>query len=162
CHDHKNDPFPQADYYRLLAFFHGIQHYSPRTALRPVDPQASRQQSDEVGAYRKKLATLRTQMKAIEDALAPHLEGGERDDFPVEQYRADIIRKHVPRHVSQQTHERYQALGRERAALERRRPAALAQALCVTEGRTPPATYVLLRGNPRSRGDQVQPGFPSV
>jgi mono/diheme cytochrome c family protein len=24
CHDHKLDPIPQADYYRLLAFFHGV------------------------------------------------------------------------------------------------------------------------------------------
>lgn len=27
CHDHKIDPFPQADYYRLLAFFQNINHY---------------------------------------------------------------------------------------------------------------------------------------
>ncbi len=27
CHDHKIDPFPQRDYYRLLAFFHGLRRY---------------------------------------------------------------------------------------------------------------------------------------
>ena len=27
CHDHKIDPVPQRDYYKLLAFFHGINHY---------------------------------------------------------------------------------------------------------------------------------------
>ena len=27
CHDHKLDPIPQADYYRLLAFFHGVTPY---------------------------------------------------------------------------------------------------------------------------------------
>jgi mono/diheme cytochrome c family protein len=27
CHDHKIDPVPQKDYYRLLAFFHNINHY---------------------------------------------------------------------------------------------------------------------------------------
>jgi hypothetical protein len=27
CHDHKIDPIPQKDYYRLLAFFHNINHY---------------------------------------------------------------------------------------------------------------------------------------
>src|SRR5262249_4839547 len=40
CHDHKIDPFPQADYYRLLAFFHGVQRYGPRSALRPISSQA--------------------------------------------------------------------------------------------------------------------------
>jgi hypothetical protein len=27
CHDHKIDPIPQKDYYRLLAFFHNINHF---------------------------------------------------------------------------------------------------------------------------------------
>lgn len=27
CHDHKIDPVPQKDYYRLLAFFHNINHF---------------------------------------------------------------------------------------------------------------------------------------
>ena len=27
CHDHKLDPIPQKDYYRLLAFFHGVRPY---------------------------------------------------------------------------------------------------------------------------------------
>jgi mono/diheme cytochrome c family protein len=27
CHDHKLDPIPQKDYYRLLSFFHNVNHY---------------------------------------------------------------------------------------------------------------------------------------
>jgi mono/diheme cytochrome c family protein len=162
CHDHKNDPFPTRDYYRLLAFFHGIQRYSPRTSLRPLVGKDDSRRKDEVAAYQKKLAAIGAQTKAIEDTLAGHLDGGERDDFKEEQYRADIIAKHVPKHVSRETHERYLALRRERFALLRRRPAGLAQALCVSESRTPPPTYILLRGSPRSRGDRVEPGFPSV
>lgn len=27
CHDHKIDPIPQKDYYRLLSFFHNVTHY---------------------------------------------------------------------------------------------------------------------------------------
>src|SRR5205807_2557504 len=27
CHDHKFDPIPQRDYYRLLAFFHNVRGY---------------------------------------------------------------------------------------------------------------------------------------
>ena len=27
CHDHKIDPIPQKDYYRLLAFFQNINHF---------------------------------------------------------------------------------------------------------------------------------------
>jgi hypothetical protein len=164
CHDHKNDPFPQKDYYRLLAFFHNVQRYNPRGSLRPLSvPEDREQQQEEIAAYQKRLAAVAERIKAVEDDLAPHLEGGERDDFKDEQYRADVIRKHVPEHVTQEDYERYVGLVQERKALERRKPTGLVQALCVTEnGRTPPETFVLLRGNARSKGDKVGPGFPSV
>jgi mono/diheme cytochrome c family protein len=164
CHDHKIDPFPHKDYYRLLAFFHGIQRYNARSSLRSItQAEGQQQQQGEITEHQKSVAAVAAELKAIEDALLPHLEGGERDDFMSEDYRADILRKHVPQHVSQETYDRYQSLSRERAALARKRPTGLAQALCVNElGRTPPETFVLLRGNPRSRGDKVEPGFPSV
>jgi mono/diheme cytochrome c family protein len=164
CHDHKIDPFPQKDYYRLLAFFHGVQRYSPRSSLRSISlPEDQRRQSKEIAQYKKRLANVEAQLRTIENGLAPHLEGGERDDFKEEQNRPDIIRKHVPRHVNQETYDRYRALGRERFALARQRPAGLAQALSVTEsGPAPPRTFILRRGDPRSRGEPVEPGFPSV
>ena len=34
CHDHKIDPIPQADYYRLLAFFHDVRRYSDTRDVR--------------------------------------------------------------------------------------------------------------------------------
>lgn len=164
CHDHKIDPFPHKDYYRLLAFFHNVQRYNPRNALRSIAGDADQsQQKQEIGEYQKRLSTIRQQVKAIEDALLPHLTGGERDDFAEEQYRPDIVRKHVPKFVSQETFDRYTALRNERIALEGKRPTGLAQALCVSESsRTPTKTFVFLRGNPRSRGDAVEAGFPSV
>src|SRR5262249_41210347 len=37
CHDHKIDPIPQRDYYKLLAFFHGIRRYANGPdSLRPI------------------------------------------------------------------------------------------------------------------------------
>jgi hypothetical protein len=164
CHDHKIDPLPHKDYYRLLAFFHNVQRYNPRRALRSIGNAGDQgKQKQEIAEYQKHLGAVRQQVRAIEDALLLHLEGGERDDFAFEQYRPDIVRKHVPQHVSRETFERYQALRSEGAALEQKRPSGLAQALCVSESsRTPAKTFVLLRGNPRSRGEAVEPGFPSV
>jgi hypothetical protein len=45
CHNHKIDPIPQKDYYRLLAFFHNIKHYSggpgdQRPILTPANMRA--------------------------------------------------------------------------------------------------------------------------
>jgi mono/diheme cytochrome c family protein len=156
CHDHKIDPFPTADYYRLLAFFHGIRRYNPRNSLRPIAPPEG---AGAIADVERKLASLGEQAKAIEDALRPHLEGGERDDFEQPHNRPDILRKHVPQHVSREDYARYRSLVRERASLERSRP----QALCVGEvGPEPPETYILLRGNPRSKGARVEPAFPTV
>src|SRR5262249_47149978 len=130
CHDHKTDPFPHQDYYRLLAFFHGIQRYNPRSAVRPIATEVDRTlQQAEIAEDQNRLADIAAGMKAIEDALLPHLEGGERDDFKVPENRLDILRKHVPQHVTQEDYERYEALGRERFSLERRKPSGLAQAL---------------------------------
>jgi Protein of unknown function (DUF1553)/Protein of unknown function (DUF1549)/Planctomycete cytochrome C len=158
CHDHKSDPFPTADYYRMLAFFRGVRRYSPRSALRPLSAP-SEKDAAALSETRKKVEAVAGRIKAIEDALLPRLEGVERDDFQSEQYRADIVEKHVPKDVSQAEFRRYQSLAREKSALERSRP----QALCVTEGgASPPETSILVRGNPRSPGSPVEPGFPSV
>jgi mono/diheme cytochrome c family protein len=163
CHDHKIDPFPQTDYYRLLAFFHNTRiggRGSQRQIAIEVDQDV---QKATVAQYQVQVADLKKSIASFEDALIPHLTGGEIDDFKVPEYRVDIARKHVPEHVSQQDFEYYQDRVRRLATLEKTRPRVLAQALCVSENsRMPPETFVLLRGNPRAKGDKVEPGFPSV
>jgi Protein of unknown function (DUF1553)/Protein of unknown function (DUF1549)/Planctomycete cytochrome C len=159
CHDHKSDPFPTADYYRLLAFFRGVRRYSPRTALKPLASLSDKDTAALVEA-RQKVEAVAAEIKAIEDSLVPLLTGVEKDDFlQSDQYRAEIIEKHVPKEVSKSDFTRYQRLARQKTTLERSRP----QALCVTEaGTSPPETFVLTRGSPRSPGQAVEPGFPSV
>jgi mono/diheme cytochrome c family protein len=169
CHDHKIDPFPQKDYYRLIAFFHGIRRYGVRSAesvaaasLRPIAVEADAQEQQELNARNKKrLADIDKQLTAIEDMVRPHLEGGEIDDFKFEQNREDLIKKRVPKPVSQETFDRYVALRKQREELKNAKSSA--QALCVKEaGPVPPATFLLKRGNPLAKGDKVEPGYPSV
>src|SRR5262249_11694477 len=79
------------------------------------------------------------------------------------QHRLRILRQHVPDLLTQKEFDAYLALYRERDQRKKFAPAALAQALCVTEiGPRPRDTFVLLRGNPQARGTQAEPGFPSV
>jgi mono/diheme cytochrome c family protein len=164
CHDHKIDPFPQKDYYRLLAFVHNVQRYNPRSAVRTIGGKADAElQKQEIAAFKERLAEVERQMKAIEGALRPQLTGGEKDDFEHPERRQDVIRKHVPEHVTAEDYERYAARVQEKAQLERKQPSGIAQALCVSEaGPTPSDTFVFVRGDPRSRGEKVEPGFPSV
>ncbi len=50
CHDHKRDPIPQADYYRLLAFFTDVPRYDnnrdPRSAVAITDVSPPDQKAD--------------------------------------------------------------------------------------------------------------------
>ena len=102
-------------------------------------------------------------MRAIEEELRPHLLGGERDDFKHERHRLGILRRHVPKDMSQEKLEAYQRFSLKRYRMLTAKPTALAQALCVKEiGSKPPDTFVLVRGNPHVKGDKVEPGFPSV
>jgi mono/diheme cytochrome c family protein len=175
CHDHKIDPFPTADYYRMVAFFRGIDR---RGATRPLDrEQAMREersprrgfdgeQGDEPpqsAEYRQRLRVLDEQLAAIEDPLKPHLNGGETDNFRVPEYRPAIVRLHSPQHVTPEQLAEYERLLVEKSDLEESRPESMARALCVSEtGAHPPQTFVLERGSPYAEADPVEPGFPSV
>jgi hypothetical protein len=39
CHDHKKDPIPQRDYYRLLAFFHNLTDMNGKNTRRLMTPE---------------------------------------------------------------------------------------------------------------------------
>jgi mono/diheme cytochrome c family protein len=171
CHDHKFDPFPQQDYYRLLAFFHGIQRFGVRkpetivaASLRPIaSAEEQARQRGQIAAYQREIGALTQKLKAVEDAVRERLEGGERDDFEHEQNRLPILRKHVPDLLSAKELDAYVAVWRQRDTKQKFAPSALAQALCVTEiGPTPRETFVLGRGNHQARGQKVEPGFPSA
>ena len=53
CHDHKIDPIPQADYYKLVAFFRDVRPYSN-------DPNAISSSSlTDIDADRRKRSSTR-------------------------------------------------------------------------------------------------------
>ncbi len=164
CHDHKIDPFTQRDYYSLLAFFHGIKPYGgDNEILRFIGDAAARErQAAATADWEAKLAEVKKQILAVEDAIKDKLPGGEIDDFKFDGKRREILRKQRGKLISKDDHDRYESLHKERNELERQRPRSLEQALCVKEEGRPRDTFLLLRGNPQSQGDRVEPAFPSV
>ena len=170
CHDHKLDPFPQRDYYKLLSFFHGVKHYGDRSdqsvaaaSLRSIGTAEDQDKQRElIAAHEQRLADNDRQQREIEAAIADKLPGGEIDDFKSPGNRARIMRRHIGDLVTQEQYDRYTQLRFARSRLDRERPQASAQALAVKEDRQPRETFVLLRGNPQGKGDRVEPGFPSV
>ncbi len=78
CHDHKADPFTQADYYSFMAFFHGITPYKTEGTLTHwADPQ----QLDEFEkAKGKRLNTAQAELRAVEADLEEWLRQNGRLD----------------------------------------------------------------------------------
>lgn len=170
CHDHKIDPLPQRDYYKFMAFFHGIKHYGVRgddtvaeaSLVSIAGPGEQEQHRELIAQYEAKAAENGRLQQEIEDTIADKLPGGERDDFKSSGNRVRLMRKHIGTLITKEDFDRYTRLKFERARLERDRPRAAAQALAVKETPQPKETFILLRGNPTSHGDRVEPGFPIV
>src|SRR5205085_5611609 len=69
CHDHKKDPIPQADYYRMLAFFRDIRPFSDTrgtmsstntTDISP--PEKRREYEDELKRRQARIDELKRKM----------------------------------------------------------------------------------------------------
>jgi cytochrome c553 len=141
CHDHKIDPIPQKDYYRLLAFFQNVNHYrnGGPTDERPLlsTPEAHKLYEDRQRERAEKMSELEAEVKRVVGDDNPDRLTGDRAVA-------------------------YKKLRRQIAALNRK-PVAAEMALCVTEtGRQAPETFVLLRGNPHVKGARVEPAFPMI
>ncbi len=171
CHDHKIDPVPQKDYYRVMAFFHGVRRYGVRSeesvaegSLRPIaTPEERKRYAAESGEHQGKLTALRSEINAIEAPVRADFSPVEKEEFRNPQNRLPIVKKRVPAKLSEEKFEQYAALVKRHEELMANPPKGLTMALAVSEsGSKPDPAFVLLRGNPHVKGEAVEPGFPSV
>jgi hypothetical protein len=189
CHDHKFDPIPQADYYRLLAFIHNVrpherERYTKDSAV--YVPLGQREAIDAWYAEKDaKLAPLRQQMEAIKAPVRQGLIDKRLAELP-EPVRLAYLTDAAARTGEQQR------LADEAAARvvpsdqdvinALQGPAAgehgqLAQQVRELSGQKPPfemamavrehgpvpaMTHVLVRGSAASPGARVVAGFPEV
>ena len=166
CHDHKIDPVPQKDYYKLIAFFQNINHYKNGG---PTDETPLFSEPGTREAYAQRAAEREQRKKMAQDAVAEmhrdfiQLISGEAEFKDATVADANqLIRKHGRRVFGEDRFKRYQQLRNELRALERP-DRNVELALCVTEaGPTPPETYVWVRGNAGVKGAKVEPGFLEV
>jgi hypothetical protein len=132
CHDHKYDPIPQRDYYRMLGFVHEVRGYdfpkhAPDSAvLRPIGPR------DRVEAWFRNLVAQRAETeKRIGDTKDPAAKKAKQaalKDFEIEC---------------------------------REGPFPWTLAVSERPGKPEPVR-VLIRGNAGTPGETVEPGFLSV
>jgi mono/diheme cytochrome c family protein len=170
CHDHKVDPIPQTDYYKLVAFFRDIRPYSENRDVRSafnltdITPPDQRQKYEaDLKKRDGRLAEIRKAMEAIEDEFIKTL--------PAEDQRAaegndrpQVVANKVVPGLKGKPKDEYTALRDERRELAKKQdPPGRQLALSVNNcDRNPPATHLLVRGSPHSKGKEVAPGFPAV
>ena len=133
CHDHKFDAIPQVDYYRFLAFFEGIRHADDL----PLAP------GDAVRRWKEADATARDGVKALEEeikALVKSSGVSKEEDLSGE---ARGLRDELKKRIEE---------------TKRSVPAMYPVAMGIREEGDPPRTRVLVRGNPRDKGEEVAPG----
>ena len=168
CHDHKIDPIPQKDYYRMVAFFRDIPLFAEsrnpaaRAHLTDISPPRERAVHERALRQREdRIATVRAAMRKIEDVAIKKM--------PAEDQRAaeGAGRPRVLRRVGKfLTAEQARTYGNWKAELNglmRQPNPSRLLALSVNECRVaPPPTYVLVRGNAHVPGARVEPAFPTV
>ncbi|GAC1470324.1 MAG: hypothetical protein NVSMB9_15310 [Isosphaeraceae bacterium] len=67
CHDHKIDPIPQKDYYKLVAFFRNIKHFRNGG---PTDEAPLFARASDRGVYEARLRERRRRLDEIQQSLS--------------------------------------------------------------------------------------------
>jgi mono/diheme cytochrome c family protein len=171
CHDHKIDPVPQRDYYRMLAFFRNVRRFGVRSAesvnaasVQEIDrPEDAARHRAALMRYESEVQSVQRDLKQIEDKVKPDFSGVEHDEFQYEMNRVPIIEQRKGGLLTEREVNRYRSLTNRLQKLNAERPSGRASALVVKEdvSRYLP-THVLLRGSPQAPGEEVTPGFPAV
>jgi hypothetical protein len=170
CHDHKADPVSQADYYRMLAFFQDVPHYSDtrnvrsRFNLTDISPPAVRASyQEELKRRDARQEELSVAMRKIEDEAISKMPA-EDQQAAAGLDRQVVIDRKLKMFITADEAAEYDKLKGELESLKKMpEPAQRELALSVNHCSVPPpVTHILARGNPHAPGAMVHPGFPSV
>ncbi len=181
CHDHKYDPIPTRDYYRLQAVFFPFKKVQETFAN--AEEEAAHKATNKT--FDEKARPFREQIREIEKPIRERLMR-EKIDFHTnlakkssgfgelteEQFRAEV-EKRLRKEVNLQIEEiqeyftpeqaaQHKALNKQLDAVNKQRPKPLAAAMGVVETDKPGQAHIMLRGNHRSKGEPVFAGFPTV
>ena len=188
CHDHRYDPIPQADYYRLRAVFEPAYNFrkwrTPNERLISLQTDADRKQAAAIEAEAAQINREKEskQKQFLDDALTQHLEKFDAalraplraaKDTPPEK-RTPEQRKLLADHPSVNIHpgvlyqynpkaaDELKAMDARIAEVRARKPAEDFISALTEPAQPPPNTHVFHRGDYRQPRSAVAPGGLSV
>ena len=182
CHNHKFDPIPQKDYYRMQAvFFPGKATEFPLVSKREVELFEAEQKRIDARekAWKEQIAAIEKPYKeklidakksklpdymqlALKTPPEKRTEGQKLNAIQFEK-GLQIEEKDVLATLSSEDRSRREEIARQIAELDRHRPEPLPTAMSISEeGRDAPPSYFLHRGSAGQRGSVVKPGVLSV
>jgi hypothetical protein len=183
CHDHKFEPIPQTDYYRLQAFFSPAVFRHDLDIATPAERDAHAAASREYDVHTK---SLRDEIAAIEGPVRSQLFEAKVDKLKVEAREAHrtppdkrtggqqelvaetagkvvVTAAEVTRTVPPEKRPRLQDLQKKLKTFDHLKPPPLPVTMGITDRPgPPPVTHLLERGDLAQPAGEVQPGYPVV
>lgn len=185
CHDHKFDPLPQHDFYRLQAFFAGLIRRE-QAPLGTAAQLAAHRES--LNAWLALSAPLRDELQRLEFDARVKASGDRRMKFPQivldaidaaaenrttlqrqlafwSERQIEIKEPDIVQHLTEEQKQRRTDVKRQLAELEKQRPRPPAELAGMIAGEieaVPPPTYLLAGGSYDKPLAEVAPGFLTV
>ncbi len=151
CHNHKYDPIPQRDYYRLSAILQAA--YNPYEWKSPRSREYDLALESERKAVEEQNKPLQAEIKAVQDRIDKLAEKYQK---PGEKLNSRELEKKNPEFANKS-----KAMKEEMQALRGKlKPKPHVRIL--TDNEEPSVSYLLKRGDPVGFGEVVEPGVPSV
>ena len=168
CHDHKIDPIPQTDYYKMIWFFSDLTSFAKRSDLLTnnqidVSPPDLRKQYAESDI---EIDRTRQAAREFEQIGIAKMSGADQRRTEISKTdREKLLKKKLKSFLSKDQWEQYKKHLEilRRAEKDRQKLPPRENILGVAKiVQDPGQTFVFFRGNPHSPTDPVQPGFPEV
>jgi cytochrome c553 len=181
CHDHKYDPLPTKDYYRMVAVFSPFEKTTKplvSEAEIAAHKEANKAVDEKQRPFRRQLSELEKPLRErlMNEKIEFHLNLAEKTnsfgDKTKEQYRTELAAR-LAKEVNIQSEDIDEIISPEQQVIRKQllkqiedlnktRPKPYNAAMGMTDKSNPGKMHVYLRGNWRTKGDEVQPGLPTV
>ena len=189
CHNHKFDPIPQKDYYRMQAVFFSTRDVEHALAS-PAEVDRNRAETQRIDALIRPIREKKTQLEkpyhqqiidrevaklpeylqiAWKTPVAQRTEGQRLNVIQIEStlainsLRKLVMEKDVVALMPADVQAQHASLKSQIDALDKQKPRRTPSARAIGErGRVPQASYFLHRGSQDARGSQMTPGVLAV